>query len=367
LDLRELDLSEADTDDGDDPTSETSADWPGGGLRIGADGCLFTTGEVNAGYEFTRRSGRSARFIGPRALPGTISTVIGSVSFAHLSRIGASPLVTRLSIDADADNNVTLTDASITFGPVLAGLSASAFDMWSGDEFSFRALASSQSPMVLAARVLDRPDAAIVVSLEDPSFRRVTLGGYGGLTVPDLVVRGTWRRGPMQLVVAAAGRETRLSGGGALHGHAVQVSATFGLPALADESYLIAQAAYADNALGYLGINTRTNTLGIVLPGILDAARAERGHGSSAALVLVHQIASDWRLAAFTSASRIMLDRDCGGCEVRSMRSAVNLTWMPQPGFDIALEAGAAITRSSIPVLLPGRNWSTILSVSRTF
>jgi hypothetical protein len=281
--------------------------------------------------------------------------------------VNDSPLFTRFSADADADGAFAITEASIAFGPFLAGLSTSMFDAWSGDEFSFRALASSQSPSLFAARVLDWPDTSVILSLEDASFRRVTLGGYGGMAIPDLLIRVTHRHGPVQAILTAARHDTRLAGGGSLTGHAFQASLRYDLASLSPDTYLIAQATHADNALGYLGINTRTNTLGILLPGILDASTAERGHGLSGAVVFVHQIGTDWRLAAFTSASRIVLERDCGGCEVRSTRAAVNLTWMPTPGLEIALEAGAAQTRSSIPLLLPGRRWSTILSLSRSF
>lgn len=368
-DLAGQPAEQADDEDETDASAPQQADWPGRGIGSLRGDCLFLTGEVSAGWEFTRYLGRSARLVGPRLLPGTVSTILGSFALTHVTPSAGTPLVTRLAIDLDGDGAMALTDASIAFGPVLAGLSASMFDVWSGDEFSFRALASSQSPALLAARLVDRPEAGLILSLEDPSFRRITLGGYGGLAVPDMVLRGTLRRGPAQFVLSAAWRQTRLAGSGAdtLHGHALQGSLRLDLPALSDETYLIAQVAHARHALGYLGINTRTNTLGIVLPGVLGAAVAERGEGTSGAFALVHQIAPDWRIAAFASGSRIVLERDCGGCRVTSLRGAANLAWTPSPGLEVALEVGASRTASMIPLLLPGRRWSTILSLSRSF
>jgi len=51
----------------------------------------------------------------------------------------------------------------------------------------------------------------------------------------------------------------------------------------------LAQAAYADKALGYLGIHTRTNTKGFRLPGALNAATAEAGSQVTGNIELYHQ------------------------------------------------------------------------------
>jgi hypothetical protein len=366
------DDEDPDTDDA--PSGPDSAgEWPGGGFRTGIRDCLFVQGEINAGFEATRFLGRSARQLGTRMLPGTITTTVGSFSLIHVTDIGQGSgngaIVTRLSVDGDADGLFTLTEASVSAGRFLAGLSSSRFDVWTGEEFSFRALASSQSPSLFAMRLFSRPSAGLTISLEDPSFRRVTTGGYGGMAMPDIVARATLRQGPAQFDLSAAWHETRLAGAeqDRLEGYALQGSLRLDLPWLSDDSYLIAQSAYAHRALGYLGINTRTNTLGILLPGVLGATVAERGDGTSGALVFVHQFAPEWRVAAFVSGSRIVLERDCGGCRVTSTRGAVNLTWMPAPGLEIALEAGGARTASTIPLLASGRRWSTTLSVSRSF
>jgi hypothetical protein len=361
-----------DDDDDDDDDDGEEASSPGElktlSIRSSRESCLFFSGEVRTGYEFTRFIGPSARLIGTRGLPGTITTAIGTITLTHVTRSDLGDIVTRFSADASA-GDFALTEASVGVGRFIGGLTTSLFDVWSGDEFSFRALASSQSPMLAAWKLASGPNHAVVVSFEEPSFRRVTLTGYAGVGRPDVVARFSFRRGPAQVVISGAQHETRLADADdpTLQGYALQASLRLDLPALSDDSYLIAQAAYADRALGYLGINTASNTLGITLPGFLNAAVAERGHGVSGSFALIHQLSGTWRLGGFLSASSIELVERCASCTLKSLRGAANITWMPVAGVELALEAGGSAVQSTIPGLPSGRRWSLITSLTRTF
>jgi hypothetical protein len=46
--------------------------------------------------------------------------------------------------------------------------------------------------------------------MEDPSFRRVSVSGYGPYRGPDVVARWAGRLGPVDLTLSAAAHQTEL-------------------------------------------------------------------------------------------------------------------------------------------------------------
>lgn len=361
----EADGADDDEDDDDDDDDEEDEEPVATGLVDGPGRCLFVDGELTVGYQTSRVTGPTARIAGARNLSRSSMTGLSSFNITHVTRGDGPDIVARIGFDGGA-SELTLTTASLTYGRFTGGLSDSRFDVWAGDEFSFRALASSQSPLLASWTLIATPRFAATLSAEEPSFRRVTVSGYGGVRRPDVVGRMTFGFGDSRLTLTAAQRHQRFTDSSrtGAQGYAAQASLNL---SLGEASYLILQATHARNAVGFLGVNTASNTLGVTLPGFLSASVAELSRGSSGAVVLVTALSENWTAAAFTSASLIDVPRVCSGCYVETLRSAANLTYAPNPAFSIAFEAGRARVISQVPGFPSSRTWTLTTTITRTF
>ncbi len=353
-----------------DPTSEEGSDEqdePSPGIALpNSSGCLFLSQEVISGSELksvrTRNTGGD-----PGALNVLSSTSQLGATFGltHVDGRLEDPLVTALSIRAGPDGQASLNQVSIGNSRFTAGMDSSRFDSWGGDEFSFRSLAPAQSP-AQAAAVLGKGERWIaLVSLEDPSFRRVTVSGYGGSNQPDLVARWAGQLGPATLVLAGASHQTTLADNSRFQGYAGIASLKYDLEALGNGSYVLVQGTVAHKALGYLGINTTSNALSLNLPGVLSAAVAEQGRGLSGAAVAVWEVSDRWRLAAYSTAARLNVPILSGG-DLTSWRSAANVKWSPAKGFDFILEGGLGRTLSGISIIPSSTTKSMVMTVSKS-
>ncbi len=347
------DEDEDDDDDDDEPEDEP------GGLSVGGGRCLFPKLEIVVGNQSNLAlASLSIGSLKAASVNGQLGVTFG---LTHVDRSPGDPIVTTLSMRGDGDGNFSVDQASVNTSSFAIGMQASRFDAWAGDEFTFRSLAPSQSPGQVSGVVWRGAQSIALISVEDPAFRRITVSGYAGLRWPDLVGRFGGKWGDATLTLSAATHETPLSTGDTIRGHAGLASLKYDLPALGDGSYVLAQTTYSARALGYLGINTTSNLLGVSLPGFLSAETAERGAGFSAALVGVWAPSERWQFAAYATAARLTLPGALGG-SVSIVRSAMNAKWSPVKNLDFVVEAGYARLRSKI-LLLPDAD---VLSVALT-
>jgi len=377
-----IDADDDDSDDSDDSDDDGAGDSDssaGPAWQLPGGGCVAMTGNVTAGVQANKTTGVKGALIN-RAVPVTVYTSIGTLDYSYARQLDSGFLIGRVSADLTAAGGTTggvnaisqdivsPSRISLTFRSITAGIETSFFDSWSGDEFTFRALAPSQSPGILAWTM--RPDdaTALSVSLEDTVFRKVTVSGYAGTRLPDVVGRYRRYADPFDLTVSVAARQTRLINPdeATLNGGAVQVSLKRSLP-MGDDSYVIVQGAYAVNALGYLGINTTNSAFSFQLPGVLGANVAERGNGWNLAGVFNWTFAEKWRSAAFVSAVSLDLPRVDGTGRLRSVRGAANITFSPSDSLDMTLELGYARLESGIPLIPSLRQTSLIASMATAF
>lgn len=362
---------DADEDDGDDDAAApASAIKPGPGWLVG-DGCLFVGGEIDATLQAGRIGGALTKGNG-RNLDRIAYAPKSTIQLRHLVPTAYGDLIARLSLDT-VPGSTTISQASLTFGPLVVGNETSFFDAWAGDEFSFRALASSQSPTILGWTWRPADRAALSVSLEDSTFRQVTISGYAGQSLPDIVGRARYIVGPVDLTVSAAMRETRLTADPAntIHGVAALASVKWTLPIGDGDSYVVAQGAWARRAPGYLGIATTNGLFQQPIGGIFSAGVAERANGWNASLAGYWQIAERWSSAAFVSRVSLevpgALSKSGGQPGFTAWRSAVNLSWQPVENLAITLEVGRSRLDSRL-LLLPSSHTNTaILSFQRSF
>ncbi|SEB68284.1 Porin subfamily protein [Beijerinckia sp. 28-YEA-48] len=348
------------------------------GLYNAPFGCLLIDGSVDTGTQTSIISTDKSRFSGASRLTDTQSLLLGTVNFTHQTSTEFGSLTTRFGVQADPDGNATLPHASIQFGNAVVGVQPSFFNAWLALEFSFRALAATQSPLVAAYIFRPTDSSTLSISLEDPSYRRVTISGYGPTSYPDVVGRYRYYSGNWQFILSGAIHQTTFansilknpaSNNSPIWGAAIQAYARYALPneAQSDNSFVVLQFAYAKQAAGYLGINTPTSGFRLQLPGAFGADNAERSIGWNGAGVVSWAWSEKWRSAAFTSFTKLNLPDLVGNGSVLSTRSAINLTYTPVASLEFTLEAGFARVISANSGIPSARQWSVILSASRSF
>lgn len=369
------------TDDADASNTSGPGDTDsdaGPGFYIPGHGCILIDGSVSSGVEATSVTANESRLTPPVKSAKTQWQLTDILNVTHYSQTEYGDLITRLGIQGDQSNNISVSSASITFGRSIIGVRTSFFADWQADEFAFRALTSTQSPFLAAYVSRPTPSTTLTLSLEDSTFRRVTISGYGSPQLPDLVGRFRYTTGNWQFIANAASHQTTFfdanagplaSQSPALWGTAVQVYAryAFANDAQSDQSYIVFQVAHARNAPGYLGVNTPTSAFKINLPGVLGAKDAERAIGWNGAAVVSWAWSSKWRSAGFASFASLTLPDVSGTGTLLSTRGAANLTYTPVEDLDLTVEAGLAKITSANSGIPSGRQWSLIFSMSRTF
>ncbi|WP_091583142.1 hypothetical protein [Mesorhizobium qingshengii] len=372
-----------DTSTGDSRTSDTPGPGDtdsnaGPGFYLPGYGCILFDGSVSSGVEATGVAAKGSRLTPPKKSAKTQWQLTEIANVTHYSQTEYGDLVTRLGVQGDQSKDLSISSASVTIGRGIIGIETSFFADWQADEFSFRALTSTQSPFLVAYVSRPTPNTTLTLSLEDPTFRRVTISGYGPQQFPDLVGRFRYTSGNWQFIANAASHQTTFfdsnagplaSQSPALWGGAVQAYARYAFAnnVQSDKSYVIFQLARAWNAPGYLGINTPTSAFNINLPGALGANDAERATGWNGAAVVGWAWSSKWRSAAFASFTSLKLPDVFGTGSILSARGAANLTYTPVENLDLTLEAGLAKETSGNSGIPSGRQWSLDFSMSRTF
>lgn len=183
-------------DDFDVPRAQAAAanpdgdpkDQPGPGIVL-PDGqsCLFLDGSVEVASQSSRLWASNGAFA--PALLGFTSTWQNTVDFnvETYNRTAIGDVTTRLELSAQTGQAEQVKAAWLQISNVVLGNRTSFYDVWTADEFTFHAFAPNQSTNMIAG-VFNMSDATtLVVSLEDPLYRRATVSGYGPSGVPDLV------------------------------------------------------------------------------------------------------------------------------------------------------------------------------------
>lgn len=359
-----VDEAAADEGDDEDDADAGAAQAGAGGFALGGQRCVFPTLSVAVGGQSTRTLGErrapSAGLLQSKAWQSQLSTTFG------LSVVDGSyetPLVTTLSMNASGTGDLTISEASISNRSLAFGLLGSRFDGWSGDEFTLRSLAPSQSPGVASVVLARGANSVTLISLEDPSFRRVGVSGYGGLVIPDVIGRWAGRMGAYTLMVSAATHETRFDDGGIMRGYAGLASLKYEIDAVGEGSYVLLQAGAADKAPGYLGVHTTSNVYGFSLQGAFSAQSAEKSRGVSGAAVGVWEVNPHWRLAAYATGVKLKLP---SSGDLTISRTAANIQWTPVKPLAFALEAGYVTARSPAPNLPTVRAFSVVIALTRS-
>ena len=371
--------AEADDDEDDDEDDAPSkpgdvGSSAGPGMYAAGHGCILIDTSVNTGTQVNVTSTK----IGGQgtSLTTSQSILLATANVTHYAPSEYGDIITRVSFGIDQANNGTMSQASIAIGKAVMGLHPSFYDAWAASEFSFRALTPSQSPMLAAVTFRPSDNSTVSLAIEDPSFRRTTISGYGGLRSPDLIARGRYSTGPWQLIVSGALHQTTFADplpgatapDGIFWGGALQAFAKYTLPneAQPGNAFVLAQIGYARQAAGYLGINNPTSAFAITLPGVFGAKDMERTNGWNAASSIGWAWSERWRSAAFASMVNLQVPDAGDRSKVVSRRAAINVTYSPAASLDFTLELGASSLSSQHSLIPSLRQYSVILAMSHS-
>lgn len=272
---------------------------------------------------------------------------------------------------------VDLNKAFIQFGPITAGRATSFFDFyanalnWSGssgsDSYGF-------DPVVFAYTATFGSGFSATISAEEPSARRVNGVGvfpagvtaytYGGSRMPDIVgsLRVDQGWGSAQLsgalhelnkpVQAAVNQDTEF-------GYAIQGGLKLNLPMLAAGDVLWLQAAYAEGAISYLGLNNSSSARQLGGLGSLQTDAAVDAFGSvkmtkgySFTAAFLHYWTPQVRQALFANYTKLDYSPTVESPVVGGARGTLagytadtslfqvgsNITWSPVKDLDLGVE-----------------------------
>ncbi|MDJ1157897.1 porin [Chelatococcus sp. SYSU_G07232] len=366
----------ADEEEADD-TGEDEADSDEdtvGFFRIAPATCLRISGSVDSGLLLSWAGGYGVSSGLGRFLPVTRYDIKATLAVETRQQFESFDLTSLFEVEMLSTGSTTITNAYVEAGPVTAGIATSFFDYWSADSFLFRALASSQSPALLAGEWSPSGTLSVALAMEDPVVRRVVPLGYAGTRAPDVVARLKVEPDWGEVQLSAALRYTRFASLSAATatGWAVQLGATLPVEALGAGDELVLQAAYARNAPGYLGIYTASGVSGFTLPASLLAEAAELTAGWNAAVSYEHHWSKAWRSNIFVTMVDLRLREVPGKPDVTVWRSAANLLWSPVEGLDVGIELGyfrSSFSRRdrAAAAILNADRWTLQASLSRSF
>lgn len=362
----EADSDDDDDDDDDDPPTR-------GFISPGSGACIAVSGTVNAGFQrdeyranaLTRATGQ----VPPNLTSFPLSTTFRIESGQSVGDGLYLATAFEFSVDTNTEggNDLTLSEASVTFGAFAFGLASSRFDFWTGDEFAFIGRIPSRTVALIGYERQITESLSLSLSAEDISADRRVRLTTGGQRVPDAVARLLYESGSLTLHGAVALREVPRPGAGSLVGRAAILGATWEATVLERSLTITGQIAGAVNAPPYIGSQLDRRT---VLP-LLTGDDTTRGW--SGVMSIGRDWTDDWSSNAYVSRYDLSLPRSAAGKnQIRIDRVAANIIWAPVEGLRLGLEASVAWQRTelagrTIAASFSGRQSSAQVFLERTF
>lgn len=334
-----------------------------------SDTCLKIGGRVRAEYAYVEPKGATVN--GGAYKDGRWLDATGMYARARLdidARTDTDYGVLRAFIRYEIDRNTgvfgtgssgSIDHAYIQWAGITAGRATSFFDFYASDLNWGSGLqgtfGSDTSINMLAYTATFGENFSATISLEDPATRYTGDSFYdaAGQRMPDVVGNlkydGEW--GSAQL----AGALHRL-GSGTVHGPygqrvdtaygwAVQGGVNIKLPALAAGDVLWLQAAYADGALGYLGVTDveAGNFYALATDGAIVNGDIKTTRGWNATAAFLHYWAPSVRQSFWGSYTDVSY-KNAAKADYVELRNfdvwtvGSNLIWSPVSDFDIGVE-----------------------------
>ncbi len=365
-------VAENDEDDDDDEDEDEDDESPRGFVSPGSGTCIAVSGTVNAGIQRddykANALARATGLVPQSATSFPLSTTFRIETGQTLPDGSYLASAFEFSVDTTSEggSELTLSEASVTFGAFAFGLAGSRFDFWAGDEFAFVGRIPSRTVALIGYERQLTEQLSLSLSAEDASADRRTVLPSRGNRVPDGVVRLLYEQDGLTLHGALAAREVP-SGGSSRIGRAAILGATWETKLLDRSLTLTAQVAGAVNAAPYIGSRIDQRTAFSVLTGDLTT------RGWSGVVAIGREWTDEWSSNAYVSRYRLSIPNASGlAGRIQIDRVAANLVWAPVDGLRLGLEGSVAwqkldIAGNARAASLSGRQSSAQLFLERTF
>lgn len=365
-------VAENDEDDDDDEDEDEDDESPRGFVSPGSGTCIAVSGTVNAGIQRddykANALARATGLVPQSATSFPLSTSFRIETGQTLADGSYLASAFEFSVDTTSEggSELTLSEASVTFGAFAFGLAGSRFDFWAGDEFAFVGRIPSRTVALIGYERQLTEQLSLSLSAEDASADRRTVLPARGNRVPDGVVRLLYEQDGLTLHGALAAREVPSSGSSRI-GRAAILGATWETKLLDRSLTLTAQVAGAVNAAPYIGSRIDQRTAFSVLTGDLTT------RGWSGVVAIGREWTDEWSSNAYVSRYRLSIPNASGLADrIQIDRVAANLVWAPVDGLRLGLEGSVAwqkldIAGNARAASLSGRQSSAQLFLERTF
>ncbi|WP_336814548.1 porin [Bosea sp. MMO-172] len=366
--------SAAKTDDDDDEDGGEDGDdeSPRGFVSPNAGTCIAVSGSVNAGLQRDDyKANALARATGQ--VPENATSFPLSASFRiETGRMLADGhyLATAFGFSMDTNSeggsDLTMSEASVTFGAFAFGLTGSRFDFWAGDDFAFIGRIPSRTVALIGYGRQLTEQLSLSLSVEDASADRRTVLPAGGYRMPDGVARLLYEQGGLTLHGAVAAREVPGANSSRV-GRAAIIGATWEQKLLERPLTLTAQIAGAIDAAPYIGSKLDQRTAFSVLTGDLTT------RGWSGVVAVGREWTDEWSSNAYVSRYRLSIPNLSGlSGRIQIDRVAANMVWAPIKGLRLGLEGSLAwqkldIAGNARAASLSGRQSSAQIFIERSF
>lgn len=362
------------SDDEDDDAEDDDEDdeSPRGFVSPGTGTCIAVSGTVNAGVQHDGyRANAPARMTGlvpQNAISSPLSTTFRIETGQMLAEGRYLASAFEFSVDATSESSeLTMSEASVTFGAFAFGLASSRFDFWTGDDFAFIGRIPNRTVALIGYERQLTDELGLSLSLEDVDADRRTVVPPTGKRFPDGVVRLLYEQDGLTLHGGVAVRDVQGASGSYRVGRAAILGATWERKLLDRPLTLTAQIAGAVNAAPYLGSKLDQRTAFSVLAG--DPTT----RGWSGVVALGREWTDEWSTNAYVSRYRLSVPNPSGlAGRIQIDRVAANLIWAPVDGLRLGLEGSVAwqkleLAGNARATSLSGRQSSAQLFVERTF
>ncbi|CAH1652485.1 MULTISPECIES: porin [unclassified Chelatococcus] len=361
-----------DPDDDDDDDEADGSDAPAGFYVPGSDTCVSISGTLSTGmqYDWYRIKAPAAGLV--RISPDVTTFPITASLRLESGQALANGLYLSTAIefmfDTTSDDNPTVEEASITLGPFTAGVTASWFDFWTGEDFVLVGRIPSRTVGLFGVNRRLTDTLQFSLSAETLESNQSALGFSRGARMPDGVARLLYDDGTLTIHGAVALHDQRLTGDSSRRlGRAAIIGATWQHALFGRNTILSGQIAGAIDAAPYIGSQLDRRA---VLP-LLAIGHATRGW--SGVLSIGHDLSDTWSTNAYVS--RYDLKLPFPGSEaghIRIDRLSANLVWKPFNGIKIGVEGSTAWQNAEIlgrvvSTSLAGRQTSLQVFLERAF
>lgn len=365
------DSDDADDDDGDDDDSPAGFSSPGSDTCVAISGTA-TTGVQFDGYRISAPAKAAAKAAGLAALDTTTFPITASFRL-ETGQVLANGLYLSTAMEfsfetPNGQGNPTFTEASMTLGPFMFGITDSWFDFWTGEDFVLVGRVPARTVGLFGVKSTLTKTMEFSLSAETLESSQTTLPISDGARVPDGVARLLYDDGTLTVQAALAVHDVPPTPQSTRRlGRAGIIGATWQADLFGKSTKISGQVAGAIDAASYIGSQLDRQAV----RGLLLADDPTRGW--SGVVSIGRDLSDIWSVNAYVSRYDLALPRSGSASgKLHIDRLSANLIWAPIKGFKAGVEGSIAWQNLTLPgrlasIPLAGRQNSVQVFLERAF